>query len=364
MPGGGGLAALVVAPDVEVHRRTTTFGEILAGHPSPHPVGVADVVELAELAVELPQPGVVTHPVSAEVDQPRLAHAPVVVAGRVARPMRPLGIPVHPLLDVGDVQVVGFEEAGHPLALVVGETEGLDPVESHPHPGVPHHHVRDAQGALDQWRDLVAFFHVLPVAHLRSAASRPLPGERLVDGGDLVVAIGRDLRQLVLLALGRLLPLGPDHQAELPGEHGTADGREDLGRPLVDRPTGEVAGLVVDAHQCVAPGDAGAGTQRVPPLPERPRIERVHTAERVPLHFRLDLALQAGHLVFADERVAADEVRGGDGAAPTGGGSVGRITPERIVIPVGLGHVAEGVLVGAEVVGRIRVGARDPDALA
>ena len=278
--------------------------------------------------------------------------------------MRPFRVPVHALLDVGDVQIVGFEEAGHPLALVVGESEGLDPVEPHPHPGVPYHHVRDTQGALDERGDLVALFHVFPVAHLRAPAPRPFAGECLVDGSDLFVAVGRDLRELVLLALGRLLPLGPDHQAELPGQHGTSGSGEDLGRPLVDRPTGEVAGLVVDAHQRVAPGDAGAGTQRVPPLPERPRVERVHPSERVPFHFCLDLALQAGHFVFTYEGVPTDEVRGSDGPAPTGRGSVGGITPQRIVVPVGLGHVAEGILVGTEVVGRIRVRARNPDALA
>ena len=48
------------------------------------PLRVADVVEPAELAVELPQPGVVAHPVGAEVDEPRLAHAAVVERGRVA----------------------------------------------------------------------------------------------------------------------------------------------------------------------------------------------------------------------------------------------------------------------------------------
>ena len=78
----------------------------------PHPVGVADVVELAELDVERGEPGVVAHPVGAQVHQPRLAHPAVVVDRRVAGPPGPLGIPVHALLHVGDVQLVGSEEPG------------------------------------------------------------------------------------------------------------------------------------------------------------------------------------------------------------------------------------------------------------
>ena len=64
---------------------------------APQPLGVAHVVEQAELAVELPQPGVVAHPVGAQVDEPGLAHAAVVERRRVARPAGELGVPVDPL---------------------------------------------------------------------------------------------------------------------------------------------------------------------------------------------------------------------------------------------------------------------------
>ena len=169
------LASLVLSPDLEVDGRSISLREVLPGHPPPHPVGVAHVVELAELAIELPQPGVVTHPVGAQVDQPRLAHASVVVAGGVPRPVRPFGVPVHALLDVGDVQVVGLEEAGHALQLVVAEPEGRHAVESHAHAGVPHHHVGDPHRALDEWRELVALVHVLPPARLRAAPAALAP---------------------------------------------------------------------------------------------------------------------------------------------------------------------------------------------
>ena len=105
-PGRGDVAALVDALDLEVDGGAVALGEVLAGDRAPHPVGVADVVELPELAVELPEPGVVAHPVGAEVDEPDLAHAAVVVGGRVAGPLGPLGVPVQALLHVGDVEVV------------------------------------------------------------------------------------------------------------------------------------------------------------------------------------------------------------------------------------------------------------------
>ena len=88
-PGRRGLAPLVLAPDLEVDGRPVAVDEVLARDAAAHPVGVADVVELAELAVELPEPRVVAHPVGAEVDQPRLAHAAVVVASSGCPPGAP-----------------------------------------------------------------------------------------------------------------------------------------------------------------------------------------------------------------------------------------------------------------------------------
>ena len=106
------------------------------------------------------------------------------------------------------------------------------------------------------------------------------------------------------------------------------------------------------------------GSQRVPPLPERPRVEGVHPAERVALHQRLGVALESGDLVLADERVAPDQVGRRDRAAPAGLRAVARVAPQRVVVAVGLGHVAERVLVRDEVVRWLGVGAGDADALA
>ena len=57
-------------------RAPGTLVDDLAGHPG----HVAGVVEAAELAIELPQPAVVAHPVGAEVDEPGFAHPAVVEA--------------------------------------------------------------------------------------------------------------------------------------------------------------------------------------------------------------------------------------------------------------------------------------------
>ena len=174
---------------------------------------------------------------------------------------------------------------------------------------------------------------------------------------------GPDLDLVVLLALGRLLPLGPDHQAVLPREDRTRGGGEHLRQPFVDGATGEVTDLVVYSDQCVAASHPHAGAQRVPPLPERSRVEGMDASERVALHQGLRVAFESRDLVLSDERVPSDQVRGGDGAVPTSGGAVGGVAPEGVVVAIGLGDVPKGVLVGDPVMRWVRVGTRDPDAL-
>ena len=206
-------------------------------------------------------------------------------------------------------------------------------------------------GTLDQRRKLVTLVDVLPPAWLRPSSSRPLAGEGLADGRDLVVGVRADLDLVVLLAFGRLFPLGSDHQAVLARQHGTVGRGEDLGQPLVHGTAGEVTDLVVHADQGVAAGHPRARAQRVPPLPERSRIEGVDASERVAFHLRLGLALERCHFILADEGVPADQVRGGDRPTPPGAGAVGRVAPEGIVVAVGLGDVAKGILIGAAVSG-------------
>src|SRR6202035_237708 len=107
---------------------------------------------------------------------------------------------------------------------------------------------------------------------------------------------------------------------------------------------GEVTSLVVHADQGVATGHPRPRAQRVPPLPERSRIESVDAAERVAFHLGLGLALELCHFILADEGVPADQVRGSDRATPPGAGAVGRVAPEGVVVAVGLGDVAKGIL--------------------
>ena len=90
----------------------------LPHHGSVQPLGVAHEVELAELAVELPQPRIVAHPVGAQMDEPGLPHPAVVEGGRVARPAGELRIPVDPLHHIGDVEVVTVEEPGDALSVL------------------------------------------------------------------------------------------------------------------------------------------------------------------------------------------------------------------------------------------------------
>ena len=315
---GGRLAPLVLAPQVEVDGRLAPVGQVAPGDAAPHPVGVADVVEAAELAVQLPEPGVVAHPVGAGVDQPRLPHPAVVVDGGAARPPGPLGVPVHALLDVGDVEVVGPEEPGHLPALLLAEAQRLHPVEAHAHAHVPTDDVGDPERALHQGLELVALGHLLPPAGLGPPAPVALGQDGLGDALDLLVGVRADLGVVVLARRLRLLPLAPDHQPVLGGQGRTVLLAEDLRRPLVDGPSRELARLVVDADEGVATGDPGPGVQRLPPLAVAPGIERMDPAQRVALHQGLGLVVVAGDLVLADQGVAADQVRRGDRPRPSG----------------------------------------------
>src|SRR4029453_10174237 len=173
------------------------------------PLGVAHVVEPPELAVELPQPGVVAHPVGAQVDEPGLPHAAVVGAGGVAGAGGEGGVPVDPLHHVGHVLVVPVEEARDAGPVAGGQAQGGHAVEAHAHAHVPADDVGDGERALDHGADRVALGHVLPPAGL--GAPGPLGGVLGLDGGDLVVGVGGQLDVVVATPLAGLGPLGADH---------------------------------------------------------------------------------------------------------------------------------------------------------
>ena len=85
-------------------------------------------------------------------------------------------------------------------------------------------------------------------------------------------------------------------------------------------------------------------------------------AQRIALHQVAVLGCDLGNFVLADERVPADERRRCERAFPTGAPAVVGIAPQRIVVSVGDGDVPERVLVGPEVVRRLRMGLRHSDA--
>src|SRR5581483_3515775 len=312
-----------------------------------------------ELAVELPEPRVVAHPVRAEMDEPRLAHTAVVVGGRVARLARVRGIPVDALQDVGDAELVAVVEARDPPPILVAQPQRLHAVEAHAHPDVPADHVGDAQRALHQWADLVALLDVLPPPRVGAARSFALVLR--VDLGDLLLGVGLDRHLVVLAALLRLFALGADHEPVLAREHLVVVA-EDLRRPFVDGPLGELALLVEDADERVAPVHAPPRPQRSPPLAGARRVERVDAPQRVAPHQLRVLGRDLGDLVLADQGVASGERGGRDRPAPPCARGVRGVAPQRVVVAVGLGDVAERVLVRAAVVRRLRVRLGDVDA--
>ena len=149
---------------------------------APQPLRVADVVEQAELAVELPQPGVVAHPVGAEVDEPRLAHAAVVERGRVARRAGRTPGPSAPAASRrGRSSSSRWKKRGMRWRLLARQPQRLHAVEAHAHADVPADHVGDGERALHHRADLVALGDVLPPAGLGAArrlARRTAPRSR------------------------------------------------------------------------------------------------------------------------------------------------------------------------------------------
>ncbi len=130
----------------------------------------------------------------------------------------------------------------------------------------------------------------------------------------------------------------------------------------MDGPVGELAALVVDTDERVAAADPGVGPQRVPPLPERRGVVGVGAPQRVTLEERGGGFVEVFDLVLADHGVAPVEVGRRDRASPHGGRRVVGVAPQRVVVAVRLGHVAEGVLVGPAVVGWLGMGLGDADA--
>ena len=190
--GRGHLAALVHGLDLEVDRRAVAVGEVLPGDGAAQPLRVADVVELPELAVELPEPGVVAHPVGAEVDEPRLAHAAVVERGRVAGSLRRSPGPSAPAASRrGRLSRRGGRSAG------CGRGSGRRGAAASrrrgpcPCPTCQHTMSVTVSGPFTIGPTSSPSVDVLPPPGL--GAARALAGVLGVDLGDLLVGVGREL---------------------------------------------------------------------------------------------------------------------------------------------------------------------------
>lgn len=86
-------------------------------------------------------------------------------------------------------------------------------------------------------------------------------------------------------------------------------------------------------------------------------------AKRIAFHEISLVVRNAGDLVLADERVAADEVRGRYWATPSSRSCIGGVAPEGIVVAIGLSDVSERILIRSEIVRWSAVWTGDPDPL-
>ena len=249
------------------------------------PVGVADVVEPAELAVELPEPGVVAHPVGAEVDEPGLAHAAVVERGRVARRRGRTRGPSAPAASRrGRPGRRGGRTAGCAGGSPTPRRERLDAVEAHAHADVPADHVGDVHRALHHRADRVALVDVLPEPRL-GAATAPRAAYCGVDAR-------RSARRCTARARWRRTSSSPapsrarcgSCRRYWPDSSVPSSSRNTCAvHSWTARPANSLR-LVEHADQRVAPAHPVVGPQRRPPLARARRVERVHAAQRVALH--------------------------------------------------------------------------------
>src|SRR5690606_17920903 len=127
--------------------------------------------------------------------------SPVVEGRGVAGAPGERRVPVDPLHDVGDVQLVPLVEAGDPPAVAGPEPQRAHAVESHAHADVPADDVGDGEGPLDHGPDGVALLHVLPPPG--QGAAGPLRRVLPLDLLDLLVGVGLDPHVVVLAPLLR-----------------------------------------------------------------------------------------------------------------------------------------------------------------
>ena len=252
------------------------------------------------------------------MDEPRLAHAAVVERRRVAGPARRTpGSQCTRCMTSGTFSSSRWKKRGMRVRFWYAEPQRLHAVQAHAHARVPAHHVGDGQRALHHRADLVALVHVLPPARL--GAARRFARVLRVDLGDLLVGVRLDLDGVVASCArapsrARCAPsTGTDRRAARPSSsRNTCAVHSWIARPA------NSLGLSSAATSALRRNDAPQRHERRPPLARARRVERVHTPQRIALHQLGVLGRDRGHLVLADQRVAADEHRRRDRAAPSG----------------------------------------------
>ena len=232
-------------------------------------------------------------------------------------------------------------------------------------PGVPADHVGDAQRALHDRADLVALLDVLPPTRLGTAPASDLVGVRGVDArrsrrrctaGSRSSSYLRfspvDRRSVRIMSRYCMFSATSGFRAANTSAVHSCTARSANSLPLVVHARRARCDGRRPCPAAAAPTTRGSCRRR---RRARHRAGRPSAAPGVSGVERRDL-------VLADERVAAVEGRRRDRPAPHAGAGVVGIAPQRVVVAVGLGDVAERVLVRGPVVRRLRMRLRDADA--
>ena len=202
---------------------------------------------------------------------------------------------------------------------------------------------------------VVALGDVLPPAGLGAAG--PLGRVLRLDLGDLRRRCRASSSTASYFLRSRaFVALGADHQPVLGRQQRAVVVAEDLAGPLVHGPLGELARLVEHADERVAAARPGRRAAAAPTTRGRwPSRRRGRRAAGRPSS---GPACSAATSVTSSSPISVSPPTSGGGAIGPPHrvvAAVGRVAPQRVVVAVGLGHVAERVGRRAAVVRRQRV---------
>ncbi len=246
--------------------------------------------------------------------------------------------------------------------LLPAEPQRLHAVEAHAHADVPADHVGDGQRALHHRAELVALLDVLPPPRLAPRGAPAAYCASIAASASSVYG-STTARSSYFLSVAGLAALGADHEPVLrrraarPSSSGTP--APSTRAPPDPRTRSALSSTPTRALRRHTRRSGAAA----PTTPGRsPRRTRARRAAGRPCSSSRCSGGDLGHLVLADQRVAADERRRGDRPAPPGRRAVRRVAPQRVVVAVGLARRGGTRPCPAQVVRRLRVGLGEPDA--